>query len=453
MGICAAAKQQNPVAKLQAFLTDSFNALFSEMKNPTYSVEGTWELVWGPAVYQSLGSQMVDQAIAVCYNAQQNIYVVPIAATSPYSPFMIYLEDLAASPGSEYIPSNKPPAQSPYYFLQPYPQNPNYPTTAGSAGFVTYGNHVALTALLGLTDPTTEATIESYLQSLTPGWNSQNPPSNGSTLVFCGHSLGGGLAPLLAYYLYPNGTTNSGWSNVYTFPTAGPTVADAVFANAYNAAYPVMSASAPVPIPIPSNAPPQYQGRYQYWNTNQYNARDVVPQAWSVNTGAATHWWQQPPNLSNLGSAFNDVVGDNENAALFWLADTLKNSEVYATVMALQTIAIDYATPQPTDQNPNAGVCPYQQINCNPFFLEPPMVYSTVTTTWTNAPIGAMSDLSTSILYQHIDAYIIDGFTVAALFPQSSSPGAVRNNIHPPLMTLLNHASAAAKIAMASSAG
>ena len=54
-----------------------------------------------------------------------------------------------------------------------------------------------------------------------------------------------GLTPLLAYTLYPKGSAGSGWANVYTFPTAGPTTADAGFATglrliAHLAAFPAL---------------------------------------------------------------------------------------------------------------------------------------------------------------------------------------------------------------------
>src|SRR5580698_1049658 len=114
MEIGAAHQATGTVQSLEAKLTSSFNDLFG---NADFG--SGWELVWGPAVWQSPYSNVVDQATAVCYNAAQHYCVVPIAATSPISPFMVLIEDLAITPPS-YMRSN--------------------PSTG--AGSLSYGNYV-----------------------------------------------------------------------------------------------------------------------------------------------------------------------------------------------------------------------------------------------------------------------------------------------------------------------
>lgn len=93
----------------------------------------------------------------------------------------------------------------------------------GPGGTTTAGNWVALQTIL--TQMTDEGqSLGSFLETVA---------SADATLVFCGHSLGGGLTPLVAASLYPTGTASSGWANVYTYGSAGPATADATFATAW----------------------------------------------------------------------------------------------------------------------------------------------------------------------------------------------------------------------------
>ncbi len=171
--------------QLQATLATNLEMLLA---NSNFAATDSWELAWGPVVWQFPYSNVTDQAVAVCYNETQNYYVVPIAATNGHSAFDVFLEDMATMPA----------------FMQANP--------IAGAGNLSYGNYVALEVLLNLASD--GQTLSAYLSSIA---------SNTDNLVFSGHSLGGGLAPLLAYALYPDGTSGSGWNNVYTFPTAGPT--------------------------------------------------------------------------------------------------------------------------------------------------------------------------------------------------------------------------------------
>lgn len=338
MKICSAAKDIGTATELSATLNANMAAFIAD---PDFANSDSWELAWGPQVWQAPCSTVVDQAVAVCYNSTQNIYVVPIAATNPNSPYDVFFEDLAVPPG----------------YMHPI---------GGGAGNVSAGNWAALQALLSLEDGAT--TLGAFLAG---------KANADATLVFCGHSLGGGLTPLLAYSLYPAGTASGGWKAVHSYPTAGPATADATFAAAFAKAFPVVSGTG-----------------YQMWNANQYNARDIVPNAWAPGgTG---------PNLS-------DITATPATDPMFVTGVYV---DMAAEVVALRKMAQALA---------GGSDNPYAVANCNPLF----------TGTRQHSPITDDTALAQEILYQHIQAYI-DQFGVGALFPGDSAT----RNIQPPLLAL-----------------
>jgi len=328
--------------QLQTALAGNLGALLT---NAAFAGTDSWELAWGPVVWQSPYSNVTDQAVAVCYNETQNYYVVPIAATNGHSAFDVFLEDLATTPA----------------FMQANP-------TAGG-GNLSYGNYVALQVLLNLASG--GQTLSAYLGTTA---------STTSNLVFSGHSLGGGLAPLLAYALYPKGTSGSGWNNVYTFPTAGPTTADATFQAAYNAVYEPVGTSG-----------------YQRWNVNQFNGRDLVPHAWSTCSDSVG------PNLNDVTAS---IIGQN-----FGMYYT--NTNMAIEVEALRNMAEGLA---------GGGSNPYEPVNN----------YKLFTADQQNGQITTNALLGAEILYQHVTAYIAE-FGLSTLF----SAGAVESTIHPPLLSLV----------------
>lgn len=339
--ICAAATQTGDSAKLEAYLQTELQDLLS---NPDFNNGDDWQIVWGPAVWQAPFSTFSDQAAAVCYNSTQNTYVVPLSATNPNAPYNVFFEDLAAAP----------------HYMVPMP--------GGNAGSVTVGNYAGLQALLSLTAGGN--TLADFLTSVAGA---------SDTLVFCGHSLGGGLTPLLAYTLYPKGTSGSGWANVYTFPTAGPTTADAGFASAFDAAYPIVSGSG-----------------YAMWNANQYNAHDLVPNAWAPGDGST-------PGLAQVTSSVISWI-----SAMYYTG-----VEMSAEIATLRTIAETYA---------GGSANPFVACNNNNLF--------------TGArEYGQITDNATlvkEILYQHTTAYNIE-FGVTALFDDAT----VQATIAPPLLPLV----------------
>ncbi len=338
--ICAAATQTGDAATLTTYLQGELQALIT---NPDFTNGDDWQIVWGPAVWQAPFSDFSDQAAAVCYNSSQNVYVVPVSATNPHSPYNVFFEDLAAVP----------------LYMVPVPGT--------NAGNVTVGNFAGLQALLGL-----QAGGTSLQDFLSGAANASDD------LVFCGHSLGGGLTPLLAYTLYPNGTSGSGWKNVYTFPTAGPTTADAAFATAFNAAYPVVSGSG-----------------YQMWNANQYNAHDLVPNAWA---GASTG-----PGLAQVTTGIFSWT-----TAMYYTGVKMSGE-----VAALRTMAETFA---------GGSSNPYVATNNNALFTGARQ-YGQITDSAT---------LAKEILFQHTVAYN-EEFGVTALF----DPAEVQSWIQPPLLPLV----------------
>ncbi|WBY06676.1 hypothetical protein PIB19_14120 [Sphingomonas sp. 7/4-4] len=338
--ICAAATQTGDAATLATYLQGELQALIT---NPDFTNGDDWQIVWGPAMWQAPFSDFSDQAAAVCYNSSQNVYVVPVSATNPHSPYNVFFEDLAAVP----------------LYMVPVPGT--------NAGNVTVGNFAGLQALLGLQAGGTS--LQDFLSGT----------ANASDdLVFCGHSLGGGLTPLLAYTLYPNGTSGSGWQNVYTFPTAGPTTADAAFATAFNAAYPVVSGSG-----------------YQMWNANQYNAHDLVPNAWA---GASTG-----PGLAQVTTGIFSWT-----TAMYYTGVKMSGE-----VAALRTMAETFA---------GGSSNPYVATNNNALFTGARQ-YGQITDSAT---------LAKEILFQHTVAYN-EEFGVTALF----DPAEVQSWIQPPLLPLV----------------
>lgn len=338
--ICAAATQTGDSATLEAYLQGQLQDLLDDAD---FNNGDDWQIVWGPVVWQAPFSNFSDQAAAVCYNSSKNIYVVPVSATNPNSPYNVFFEDLAAVPA----------------YMVPVPGT--------NAGNVTVGNFAGLEALLGLT--TGGNTLPDFLTSVA---------SSSDTLVFCGHSLGGGLTPLLAYTLYPKGSTGSGWANVYTFSTAGPTTADAAFASAFNAAYPVVSGSG-----------------YQMWNANQYNTHDLVPNAWA---GASTG-----PGLAQITTGVVPWT-----TAMYYTG-----VEMSAEIAALRTIAETFA---------GGSANPFVAPNNNALFTGARQ-YGRITDSGT---------LVKEILFQHTTAYN-DAFGVSALFDDAT----MQATIQPPLLPLV----------------
>lgn len=340
MKVCGAAGQVGTPQSLAQAAATKLNTLFD-------ALDDGWSIVWGPAVWQSFGSQVADQTLVVCYNQSQNLYQVAIAATNPKSKFDIYIEDLAVEP----------------VLMRGLPADPKLK--------ISDGNYIALHALTTMVPPVGQAgegqTLVQCLQGITdPG---------GAKLVVSGHSLGGGLTPLLAYTLYADKVLGAGWGPIATYPTAAPTVGDQAFATAFASAFPAVN---------------EGTANWSLWNKVLYNGRDIVPHAWST---TAT------PQLNDITAGSSGQMF-NTSGAIAVLVEGLR-------LKALSMV--DYDSPYITVPNDALFVGAQQTV-----------------------PIDSLSSLESELLYQHIAAYI-DQFQVQALM----TPAEMDALIAVPLMTLL----------------
>ena len=94
------------VATIEAALTTDLNNHLTAMAGEI----GPWDVVWGPAVYESPNSDRADNNMYVARSNGQPGFpelVVAIAGTNPYSLFDWLVEDLLVTPQVPW-PSGKP---------------------------------------------------------------------------------------------------------------------------------------------------------------------------------------------------------------------------------------------------------------------------------------------------------------------------------------------------------
>jgi len=216
-------------------------SIWSRLCNPGLQqlIGDSWELAWGPGIFQSSGSSAADNAIYLVRDKVNSVYVIAIAGTNPASKYDI-TEDLAIE----------------YPLAWPYGGN------APAGTLIAPGTQDGVNALLSLESG--GLTLLAYLQNV--------DAASSSTLIFTGHSLGGALAPTLALALAQQGFDPSAWQAVYVYPTAGPTAGNSAFATFFSQIF-----------PQPAAGPQQWQ----VWNADLANSLDVVPQAWGENTLAS----------------------------------------------------------------------------------------------------------------------------------------------------------------------
>jgi hypothetical protein len=146
-------------------------------------------------------------------------------------------------------------------------------------------NLLAMSATIGSGSNATSQSLLAFLSGL------PSATTSAATLIFCGHSLAGALAPTLALALFnPSGgqLTLSNWDAVYLYPTAGPTPGNASFAGFVSDVFPAST---------PGSQP------YQVWNANVWNDIDAVPHAWettmleAIPTLYPVQWTHEPLKL------------------------------------------------------------------------------------------------------------------------------------------------------------
>lgn len=225
---------------------------------PAKDAIGSWELVWGPQVWQMDGSDLSENAMFVAKASDVgaiagDVYVVAIAATNPNSLYDWLIEDFNVVPVvdfSHFNPLDKsPPTRA------VWPWAPNVP-------FISMGTALGVWHLLQMVSPA---------KAMAPGKSLcdflQSVAHSDATVIFAGHSLGGALSPTMAFWL-KNANKLSGYKAVYCYPTAGATPGNGVFAQAYAKALP---------------AEPSGATGYQSWNCDLWNTLDAVPHAWRIN--------------------------------------------------------------------------------------------------------------------------------------------------------------------------
>jgi Lipase (class 3) len=237
-GQTAAQLQGNLASIIQDDLEDSqFQSLIGD----------SWEIAWGPCVFQNSGSGVVDNAMFVAENTATNTYVVAIAATSFHSVFDKSVEDASVNPIKAW----------PYG--QAMPPGATFPAGVAIAPGTTLGVNVLLN--MPNAEGQTGPSLAAFLQSV---------QSSTATVVFTGHSLGGALAPTLACALITQGDLDpADWAHVYVYPTAGPTPGNASFVTLFQTLFPQTAAGSQP---------------WQVWSSLLWNSLDIVPHAWNETT-------------------------------------------------------------------------------------------------------------------------------------------------------------------------
>ncbi|WP_238603029.1 lipase family protein [Fimbriiglobus ruber] len=195
---------------------------------------GTWEVVWGPAVYESLSSVRADNAMYVARDTSNpGRYVVAIAATNAYSAYDWIIEDAFVARQVAW----------------------EYGTAPGLTPKVSDGTHIGLSKLQQLRPapvfPGATTTLDEFFKSL---------PTGPLDITTAGHSLGGALAPVTALWL---SDTRSQWdpdgrATISCLASAGPTPGNQDLVTYYEAS----------PLGTKTNC--------------IRNAIDVVPHAWAA---------------------------------------------------------------------------------------------------------------------------------------------------------------------------
>ncbi|MET3722921.1 hypothetical protein [Sphingomonas trueperi] len=218
-----------------------------------------WKVAWGPAVYQSRQDARADNAMAVLHSASQDLYVVAIAGTDPNDAYDWLKEDFPVGPNDMVDFPLADPA------IPPVGHKADASRSQVSLGTARGLHHL----LENLVDQDgNKASLIAYLQTLAPSGNGT------PRIIFAGHSLGGALSaalPLQVLSMIEDWTWTGQGGVVNILPTAGPTPGNAVFAEAWGAAFP----AAPV---AGLNAGNQVSAL----NVPIANDKDLVPHAWTA---------------------------------------------------------------------------------------------------------------------------------------------------------------------------
>jgi Lipase (class 3) len=202
----------------------------SQLTDPqTQTQIGSWDLVWGPAVYKFPTSTLPDNVMYVAKSNGQ--LVVAIAGTTPCAFLDWLIEDFFV------------------YTQVPWPTSPPAAGCKISLG-IFIGLSILQTLKPGKGQPGAGVRLKDFLAT-----QSSSPIS----ITLTGHSLGGALSPTLALWLHDTQTEwdPAGNASLSVLASAGPTPGNGAFASY-----------------LDTKIGPQV--------TRLYNPLDVVPKAWTT---------------------------------------------------------------------------------------------------------------------------------------------------------------------------
>lgn len=242
------------------------------------TVPGGWVLTWGPKVVNGtldLTTTGPENVWFAAESSSQNpgppLCVVAIAGTAAYN----YKTWLTTDGGvSEVVNFDTPGSEGSWltsWASGPWATgNPITVPTGGMAllserAYVARGTCTGVANILNSPSPTGQPGdgqyIHQYLESVV-----QSKPDY--QIIFTGHSMGGAVAPTLAFGLIQSDLVpglNSMSNPAQVYPSAGPSMGNMTFYNTFTSTF-----------------TPGTGSDYTNPNTLFYNAKDVVPQAWAV---------------------------------------------------------------------------------------------------------------------------------------------------------------------------
>ncbi|CAE6339846.1 unnamed protein product [Rhizoctonia solani] len=297
----------NVAQKCKGKAEDLQRKLADSLPDALTSVGTGWEVVWGPVVWKADPDRADTHYGNAWYVAKHDsvvfedgtshpTYVVAIAGTSGM--YDVIYEDAAID--SVVDPDVWAGNGSIGLKIEPtYVKND--PSLPKDKAFISLGFSRGLFQPVNKAPPQGNPgyphTLPEFLQTIQP-----IPSEPAPRLVFTGHSLGGALAPTLAYVLCKAGVFSlfsKDLSNVYVYPTAAPTPGNLVFAENFKKFFP----------PRPST-PAVF---YKCWNVTIINHFDIVPCAYAVDPKYAPEILSSVPGM--YGNKWLTIV----EAAVAWL--------------------------------------------------------------------------------------------------------------------------------------